>query len=129
MGLLVASLVAKLAYYGGVVAGDAGSVRIERAIGTSRMRARLFDLGHSHGTFLTDEFHFSLARRHTVLLLALLFAFAYAVPALWLLAGTPTVGGALLAFAASALGFVCERWLFFAQARHTVRLYHGDLRT
>ena len=39
------------------------------------------------------------------------------------------IGGALIAFAASALGFVCERWLFFAQARHTVRLYHGDLRT
>jgi len=27
------------------------------------------------------------------------------------------------------LGLTAERWLFFAEARHTVRLYHGDRTT
>jgi sulfite dehydrogenase (quinone) subunit SoeC len=27
------------------------------------------------------------------------------------------------------VGLLAERWLFFADARHTVRLYHGDPRT
>jgi DMSO reductase anchor subunit len=27
------------------------------------------------------------------------------------------------------IGLLAERWLFFADARHTVRLYHGDART
>ena len=26
------------------------------------------------------------------------------------------------------IGLLAERWLFFAEARHTVRLYHGDRR-
>ena len=129
VALLVASLAAKLAYFRAVIFGDAGSVTIERAIGGTRMRARLLDVGHTQGTFLTDEFQFTLARRHARALRVALFAGAYAVPLLWLLAGRPTVSGAAAAFLSSALGFVCERWLFFAEARHTVRLYHGDLQT
>ena len=30
-----------------------------------------------------------------------------------------------LAVASAALGLVVERWLFFAEARHTVTLYYG----
>ena len=51
--------------------------------------ARLLDVGHAQGTFLTDEFHFTLARRHARALRVALFAGAYAVPLLWLLAGAP----------------------------------------
>ena len=36
---------------------------------------------------------------------------------------------ALAATACCIIGLLVERWLFFAEARHTVRLYHGDLRT
>jgi DMSO reductase anchor subunit len=30
-----------------------------------------------------------------------------------------------LAVAAAALGLIAERWLFFAEAKHTVTLYYG----
>jgi DMSO reductase anchor subunit len=33
--------------------------------------------------------------------------------------------GAALAVASAALGLVVERWLFFAEAKHTVTLYYG----
>jgi DMSO reductase anchor subunit len=26
------------------------------------------------------------------------------------------------------VGLIAERWLFFVEARHTVRLYHGERR-
>jgi len=32
---------------------------------------------------------------------------------------------AALAVASAALGLVVERWLFFAEAKHTVTLYYG----
>ena len=34
-----------------------------------------------------------------------------------------------LALLSALAGALVERWLFFAEARHTVRLYHGDART
>ncbi len=36
---------------------------------------------------------------------------------------------ALLLAVLNAAGLAVERWLFFAEARHAVRLYHGDART
>jgi hypothetical protein len=35
----------------------------------------------------------------------------------------------MVALAACLAGFAAERWLFFAEARHTVRLFHGDRST
>ena len=49
---------------------------------------------------------------------------AFLVPMLLVLSG----GGILLLIAAIATlaGLLAERWLFFAEARHVVRLFHGD---
>src|SRR5208282_281168 len=69
----VAALAGKLAYWHAI--GDAAlAPTLERAIGVregvhgpapiSVAHARLLDVGHSHGTFLTREFGFVLARRH-----------------------------------------------------------------
>ena len=55
---------------------------------------------------------------------------AFALPGALPLAALVVAGwvGALLAglaVASAALGLVVERWLFFAEARHTVTLYYG----
>jgi DMSO reductase anchor subunit len=42
-----------------------------------------------------------------------------------LLGGVIGVIAASLAVLSAALGLVIERWLFFAEARHTVMLYYG----
>lgn len=87
---------------------------------------RLLDPGHSHRSFLTDEFCFELARGRAVGLQALMFALTLAVPALLLVGGGAAYAWpAAIAFLA---GVLVERWLFFAQAEHVVRLYHGQRR-
>jgi len=95
----------------------------------SVMAARLLDAGHSRGTFLTREFvNADPGARRTIVRIGF-FVASIALPALWLVAGL----GDALAGAAAALsclaGLFAERWLFFADARHTVRLFHGERRT
>jgi DMSO reductase anchor subunit len=124
------------------IAGGRGSVTLEQALGvergvrppqqsgvTSVMRARLLDAGHTHGTFLTDEFGFVVARRHRRMVAATFWIAGLAVPLAWIVVGLPGWRGGALAGTACMIGMLAERWLFFAQARHTVRLYHGDAAT
>jgi DMSO reductase anchor subunit len=135
-GIGLAALAGKLAYWR-AMRGDAGTLTLERAIGVREgvrppgvtvAQARLFDAGHSHGTFLTNEFGFTLARRHATALRASALVLGFGAPAVWILAGARDAG-LVLAVGFCIMGLLAERWLFFAEARHTVRLYHGDART
>jgi len=136
----IAALVAKLGYWrhGAVDRGGKSVLTIEQAIGVpqgvrppgiSVAQARLFDAGHTQRTFLTDEFVFRLARQHAQAVRAAALALGFGIPLLWLATG-PRHWAAAASVALLALaGLLAERWLFFADARHTVRLYHGDVRT
>ncbi len=110
--------------------GVAQGVRPPMAAGpTSVMQARLLDAGHGGRTFLTDEFVFRLARQRRLLLLAVFWLAGIAAPLVWVIGAwwqTPIVVGACLF---NLVGLLAERTLFFADARHTVRLYHGERRT
>jgi sulfite dehydrogenase (quinone) subunit SoeC len=133
----LASLVAKLAYWYAI--GHGTPATLGHAIGVDQgvrgpsavtvAQARLLDVGHSRGTFLTDEFGFALARRHAGALRGIALALGFGLPLLWLFVGTRDWQPALAAALCCIMGLLVERWLFFAEARHTVRLYHGDPRT
>ncbi|HXX84854.1 MAG TPA: DmsC/YnfH family molybdoenzyme membrane anchor subunit [Casimicrobiaceae bacterium] len=136
-GIGVAALLAKVGYWR-AAADDATALTLERAIGVREgvrppgmtiAQARLLDTGHSHRTFLTDEFGFSLARQHAKGLRILAVGFGFGLPAAWILAPGGDGGRMIAAAAFCIIGLLAERWLFFAEARHTVRLYHGDSRT
>jgi len=133
----VAALSAKLVYWR-AIRDDSAAPTLERAIGVregvrapgvSVAQARLFDVGHSHGTFLTNEFGFTLARQHATLIRGAALALAFGLPALVIIAGARGALLAALVAGCCIIGLLAERWLFFAEARHTVRLYHGDART
>jgi DMSO reductase anchor subunit len=136
--LFVTGALAKLDYWRYLTGGE-GAVTIEQAIGVRRgvgpggdrsvMAARLLDAGHSRGTFLTREFVVTQPERLRRLARATVLLAGFAVPLVWLAAGLPEWRGAALALGACLVGFGAERWLFFAEARHTVRLFHGDRRT
>ena len=137
--LLAVAAALKLDYYA-FIAGDEGRISLEQAIGVpqgvapagargTRMRARLFDLGHSRGTFLTEEFGYTLAPRRRTTLRVTVWIAGFALPAVWLASGATSWPLAVLAVASCLGGLGAERWLFFAEARHTVRLYHGDRST
>jgi DMSO reductase anchor subunit len=100
--------------------------RIQSALGQpTAAQVKLLDAGHTHGTFLTNEFAFRLARTHAHRIDSLFWLGAFALPAIVLaLLPDATLGAALVCLA----GLFAERWLFFAEARHTVNLYHGAKR-
>ena len=136
--LLAVAALGKLEYWRHI-RGAAGATTLEQAIGVAQgvgpprtpgappsiMAARLFDAGHSGGTFLTREFVVSIAARQRRIALVIVWGFGFLLPMVWLAFGLARWQGALLAVLACMIGLLAERWLFFADARHTVRLYHG----
>ncbi len=126
---IVAAGVAKLTYYArfGLPSGPT----IGDATGFKNAPVRLLDVGHTSGTFLTDEFGFRVSRGTLLILRFLTLTLAFLVPAaaVWLVLDGSNAAMALPAALFSAyLGLLVERWLFFAEARHVVNLYHGAQR-
>jgi DMSO reductase anchor subunit len=106
-------------------AASAGS-----ATGLGRFgEVRLLDPPHTGSSYLLDEMGFRLARKHAVRLRRIALAAGFALPlALTLLAlAFPALGAvaSTLAALAALAGLLVERWLFFAEAKHTVTLYYG----
>jgi sulfite dehydrogenase (quinone) subunit SoeC len=90
---------------------------------------RSFERPHTERNYLLREMGFVLARRHARRLRTLALGLGLLLPtALALLAVLwPASGVLLLPLGALAfqLGALVERWLFFAQARHTIQSYYG----
>jgi len=129
--LLVAAALVKLAYYAKFSArvhatlNQALSVPESAPAGRVQGRVRLLDAGHTGGTFLTHEFGFVVARGQARVLRIAMFALTVAAPLVLIGQGPLAAWVAALAVLA---GVLVERWLFFAQAEHVVRLYHGQQR-
>lgn len=125
MGLLVLGAVVKLVYLFWI--GKPAGSTINTATGFTQASVRLLDQGHSSNGFLNNEFGYTVAANKLVRLRLLMLVLAFIVPFLLLLTANTvlTVIAALLVIA----GLLVERWLFFAEARHVVRLFHGDQRT
>lgn len=99
-------------------------------------RVRLFERPHVTENYLTAEMGFRVVRKHAAKLrrLALLLggllpgALIFLVLAA-LMAGAEAGVAALLALVVAVfshgVGMLTERWLFFAEARHTVMNYYG----
>jgi len=104
---------------------------INTATGLTRAQVKLLDTGHTHGTFLTQEFGFRLARQKASVLKVFVFTLGFLVPGLMLAWVFDQQGGqtaAIIATLSGIAGAAVERWLFFAEARHVVNLYHGAQR-
>jgi len=81
---------------------------------------------HTSENYLQHEMGFVVARKHAAQLrvLALLIGGIFPMAALSLLAAAPLV--LTIGLAAHMAGIFIERWLFFAEAKHSVTLYYGD---
>jgi DMSO reductase anchor subunit len=76
------------------------------------------------------EMGFAIARKHAAKLRALTLAALFALPLLLVLIGLLAGGAAAavlapLAVISAGAGVLAERWLFFAEAKHTVMLFYG----
>jgi len=95
-------------------------------------KVRAFERPHTEENYLTKEMGFVLARKHAAPLRAIALLAGFGIPLAFLLLAALVPALKLLfawaALACGSLGIFVERWLFFAQARHTVMLYYGAQR-
>jgi DMSO reductase anchor subunit len=92
-----------------------------------RGKVRLLEPPNTEENYLLKEMGFHVARKHRVRLRMIARVTAFLVPLLATLLAL-LLGSTLpaaLAVLSAALGLVVERWLFFAEAKHTVVLYYG----
>lgn len=103
----------------------------ETATGLSAQgQVRLLDPPHSESNYLLREMAFRVARKHARRLRALAVLLGLVAPTLLgavviFAGGWVDIAVALLAAACGTSGVIVERWLFFAEAKHTVTLYYG----
>jgi DMSO reductase anchor subunit len=91
---------------------------------------RMLDPPHTQTNYLLSEMGYRIGRRHARALRRLAIGFGLFGSLLATLLALATggwlaVGFTLLAAIAGGLGVTLERWLFFAEATHTVTLYYG----
>ncbi|MDH3228195.1 MAG: dimethyl sulfoxide reductase anchor subunit [Alphaproteobacteria bacterium] len=92
---------------------------------------RLLDAPHTESNYLLQEMGYRVARKHALRLRIISAIALFVVPAALVLtmmawgAGPLTVALAAGAVASAVIGILTERWLFFAEAKHTVTLYYG----
>lgn len=104
----------------------------ESATGLGQIgKVRLLEAPHSEENYLLKEMAFAIGRKHARKLKRLSFLFGLALPLVATALAAQLAGSwisaplQLLAFVSCALGLLLQRWLFFAEARHTVTLYYG----
>src|SRR5437764_7709620 len=107
----------------------ASTVASATALG-SRGRVRLLEPPHTQDNYLLQEMGYRIARKHRVRLRAIARIAGFVLPAICtgvalIAAGAVGLIAAAAAVVSAALGMVIERWLFFAEAKHTVTLYYG----
>ena len=104
------------------------NLQLGDALGIKEGRVRLLDQGHTHGTFLTNEFGFRLARKRATALSAWAIALGIIAPIVIVVVESSTKPQGILGLAALLcfVGLLIERWMFFANARHVVMRYHGE---
>jgi DMSO reductase anchor subunit len=96
----------------------------------SRGKIRMLEPPHTEENYLLKEMGFRIARNHRARLRTIARSAAFIAPAILTLLAL-LAGGAIgliatgIAVPSAALGLVVERWLFFAEAKHTVMLYYG----
>ncbi|WP_192179179.1 dimethyl sulfoxide reductase anchor subunit family protein [Mesorhizobium amorphae] len=100
------------------------------ATGLAGGTVRSLEWPHTEENYLLKEMGFRIARKHGAKLRLVTQILAFALPGLLLLAAIflpwplAAIASVLAAFAQFA-GMLVERWLFFAEAKHTVTLYYG----
>lgn len=124
--LLISAWGVKVAWWR--LAGTASSnASIESATG-------LYDIGkvrplmppHTSENYLQHEMGFVVARRHADKLRAIAVGLGGLLPVLLIIVAPTSIIGLGAAVLAHIAGVFVERWLFFAEAKHTVMLYYGD---
>jgi DMSO reductase anchor subunit len=116
-------------YWAAIDRADGGPTP-ETATGLGALgKVRMLEPPHTETNYLLREMGFAVARKHAAKLRSYACLFGVGAALLTALAllsnGAPASTLALLAALSGIAGVLIERWLFFAEATHTVTLYYG----
>ena len=118
----------KIAYWQRIDSAT-GASTVASATGLGHLGVvRSFEAPHSEENYLLKEMGFRIARKHAGRLRVYAVMIGFAVPVAVLVGvvlGVVPVVGLILVAACAVVGMAVERWLFFAEATHTVVLYYG----
>jgi len=108
---------------------DAGPT-LNSATGLKGGTVRSIEWPHTGENYILKEMGFRIARKHGRRLRLIAQGLAFLVPATAIALGfaVPAPWAAILSAVAACsqfCGMLVERWLFFAEAKHTVTLYYG----
>jgi DMSO reductase anchor subunit len=109
--------------------GQPAGPSINTALGFTRATVRLLDVGHSSDTFHNKEFGFQVDKLIWLRAISLILLFILPLLLIGGVLGSVGIATLLVAVISAYIGVFVERWLFFAEARHVVNLYHGFQRT
>ncbi len=127
---LAAALALKAAYWRHIDAAPSPATP-ETATGLGALgQVRLLEPPSTRESYVEREMGYRIARKHAQKLRAIAVALLYLLPFVLTVAafaGPPwaAVAETVAAVPLAAAGVVIERWLFFAEAKHTVMLYFG----
>lgn len=130
VGALLVAWVVKTGYWH-FVDHNLSQTTAETATGLGGIgKVRQLEGPHTEENYLLKEMGFRVGQKHAAKLRRYANVLGFIVPALFLLAAGQSleVNPALFAVLSGvtfAIGAVTERWLFFAEARHTVTLFYG----
>jgi DMSO reductase anchor subunit len=127
---IVAAALIKLGYWRFIDTTSSISTA-ESATGLGSIgKVRLLDPPNTSENYLMKEMGFRIARKHARKLRRIALFAGFVMPFLLVAAGRYSNGAPqailwLLAALIAMGGILTERWLFFAEAKHTVMLYYG----
>jgi len=130
LATIVLALVLKLAYWRYIDGSPAASTP-ESATGLGFLgKVRLFEAPHTSENYLLKEMGYRIARKHAKKLRVIALCLGFFAPFALALAAASASGVIvpicwLFAAGIAIPGVLVERWLFFAEAKHTVTLYYG----
>ena len=129
LGVGIIAALSKVIYFYWI--GQPAGPSINTALGFTRATVRLLDVGHASDTFHNKEFGFQVSKVKLIWLRIISILLLFVLPLLLISGVFTSVGTSILLIAviSAYIGVFVERWLFFAEARHVVNLYHGFQRT
>lgn len=129
--LLAAGLTAKwLAWSFNDSATAASTPATATGLAGENVNVRSIEWPHTERNYVLKEMGFQVARKHAARLRTISIWAGFLIPGILIEASImlPSLPLAIFAIPAAlvmTLGVVTERWLFFAEAKHTVTLYYG----
>ncbi len=108
---------------------DRSFIDIETTVGTAlgfskNEDIRAFDTAHTNRNYLLNEMVYKVARKHAIKIRYISFFAAFVLPMSLILIFPGNFSVSVLIIASHLVGIYFSRWLFFAEAKHSVSFYY-----